>query len=234
MLRRSDETTCGLHLRKDLLRGAALQAQSYHQKMFSPSPLKIFKISNAQEARPNFDITPITPTKDNIYSNLYNYGYGESKIHSLMSLDDLKTARAELAMITLARAYVYRCEIQGGPWTSGLHLFWRIKNKLEQEPDLQLEDLRTPLPITYKRQIEIAKWSLVDLRLCFISELATQAKAASHKLGAFDTLAEDAAAAVDTLSLRKLLRWLKSDAKPRLEAALPEREYRALGRELRD
>src|SRR5262249_6406614 len=97
---------------------------------------------------------------------------------------------------------------------------------------IELKDLRTELPLPIVRQIELAQWALIMLRLTFVSDIGYHAQALNHKVAKLANIAEEAAAHVDSLSAAKLLLWVKREGTKRFEAALPEQTYKRLSDKL--
>ena len=236
ILRRPDETTCWKHLRKDLLIDRALEQQKVHSVQYEqPEPLR-----NVSTLASAFDEVHQTSALgslngDQVTNVVTNYGEYGTKIESLAQLDRMTGPRAELARLVLGRAYTHRCFVRDHKWTSGLHLLWWTRTRLEEDPnpEVHLDDLRYHLAVSIERQIELVKWSLIMLRLVFISDIGTYASRANdQEIGSLHSLAEDAAANTETVSVRKLSRWIKKEALPRLDQVFPETKYKQTGREL--
>jgi hypothetical protein len=169
---------------------------------------------------------------DSVAAVVSDYGQLDTKIVSLAQLKMVPGCRAELALLSLSRGYVGRCVERGGSWTSGLHLLWWTGERLSEEPKIELNDLRAELPLPLDRQIEIAQWAVIMLRLTFVSDVGYHALAMRHKVSKLASLAEDAAIQVDTLSPARLLRWIKREGVKRFGAALSERTYKQLRKDL--
>lgn len=235
VLRRPDETTCSLHIRKDLLFPSAQAEREHHGKVFGPGcALKVVKTRDEADSE-IYRHQPEGPLNgDRVVSLVAEYGDLHSKIESLAQLRSTPGPRAETAMLSLARGYTSRCVTRGGRWTSGLHLVWWTRRRLEEDPapSVALEDLRFQLPVSIKRQQELVQWSLAMLRLSFVSDIGFHGQAANDDIGKLASLAEDAAAGTETVSLRKLLSWIRKEALPRFDDVLGYPRYRELARGL--
>jgi hypothetical protein len=227
VLRQADETTCGRQRRKDLLQASALRASRLQQDRY---PLdKVVRLDGTSfngEAEQYItpDIDPLHT--DQIGSVVAEYGEFDTKIEALAQLRQIGTPRAELARLSLGRAYVDRCINRGGYWHSGLNLLWWTKERLAEYPHFQYDDIRLHLPIPIQRQRELEAWSLLMLRLAFIADVSVYAasrKAISKQgrtLGArvarLASLPEEAAEHAGTV-VTKLFRWVGRVAVQRLE-----------------
>jgi hypothetical protein len=164
------------------------------------------------------------------------YGLLGSKVESLARLQSIPGYRAEAAKLSLGRAYVQRCnEHNPGTWTSGIHLLMWTRRRLKDDPQIDSNEIRVELPISLKRQIEIAKWSLLMLRLMFISDVGYHARDAAgdgSDVKKLKSLAEDAAIQTEKVNYNTLMRWIKKEALPRFDKALPYDSYRELSLDL--
>ena len=171
---------------------------------------------------------------DSVGEVVADYGEYETKIESLAQLRTQKTFRSEIAMLSLGRAYTERCVLRGGSWTSGIHLFWWTKRRLL---DAELfapvpSDFRYSTTASLVRQVELAEWSLLMLRLAFISDLGTHSQGTVNSIESLESIAEQAALDTEIPSKRKLLVWIKRKGNPMLERVLPESRYRSITAEL--
>ncbi len=235
ILRRPDETTCAWLTRKDLLLPSAQAEQQIHQRLFGPDTnLKVITTREAAGSALYQQENAGVLNGDRVVNLVTEYGDLDTKVESLAQLRATRGPRAELAMLSLARGYTGRCVSRDGTWTAGLHLVWWTRNKLEEDPSplITLEELRLQLPVSLKRQIELVQWSLVMLRLSFISDIGYHALPHKDPVGSLASLAEDAAAAIGTVSLRKLRPWIKKTALPRFDEVLGFARYKKLAREL--
>jgi len=113
-----------------------------------------------------------------------------------------------------------------------LHLIWWTKRKLALCPDVRGTDLRTASPLPVTRQIELGQWSILMMRLLFISDVAscTPGDDGIHELAG---LAEAAAEQTQTPSPLRLRRWVRREGLPLFDAALSAERYEELAAELR-
>ncbi|NOY92642.1 MAG: hypothetical protein GXP55_15750 [Deltaproteobacteria bacterium] len=243
ILRAADATTCGRQRRKDLLFASAQRESNSHRATFPEDRIVYVRVARDGECIPA-NGTSLSKELEELESDpvgrsVVDFNRLDTKIGALAQLRNLLGARAELAMLSLGRSYVFRCSQRQGAWTSGLHLVWWLRqDRLEREPDLQINDLRwSQGEPTLRRHRELASWSLVMLRLAFLSDVATHARDplgnALHPFAKLADLAEEAAVATQTTNLAKLMRWVRRDACKRLDAVLPASEYDRLAGELR-
>lgn len=235
ILRRPDETTCALHTRKDLLLPSALRENMYHMRVFGEdSSLKLVSTREAAESEIYRHESAEPLNGDPVVNLVAEYGDLGTKVESLAQLRSTPGPRAELAMLSLSRAYTNRCVKRDGGWTSGLHFVWWTRKRLEEDPapSIALEDLRFHLPVPLERQLEIVQWSIAMLRLSLVSDIGYHGRCQNDDVGSLDSLAEEAAAATEVLDLRKLLRWIEKTALPRFDGVLGYARYKKLAREL--
>jgi hypothetical protein len=120
-----------------------------------------------------------------------------------------------------------------GRWTSGLHLLWWTCWRLLDDPDVKVEDLRVESPAPLARQVDLAKWSIIMMRLMLISDVAWYA-GKRERIATLSSLAERAAEKTAALSPSKLLAWIRREGTRIFDRALPEARYRQLAGELRE
>ncbi|MFH1465596.1 MAG: hypothetical protein ABIO70_14510 [Pseudomonadota bacterium] len=231
ILRHADFTTCGGHLRKDLGIHAAEAAAERHAVRYQAEV--ITDLEGAPVNGGYLESDPSLLRGDRVGAAVADYGFLPSKIASLVQLREIPGGRAELAMLSLGRTYVRRCMSREGRWTSGVHLTWWTQERLASDPELTPADFRLQSFTTLRRQAELAQWSIVMLRLTFLSDIASYAVQGRDEVGALVDLAEEAAAEAGT-SLRKLLRYVRARALPQLRGALPEARYRQIAAELHE
>jgi hypothetical protein len=231
-----EQLTCGRHLRKDLpMTTAAVEAQR-HERQFTPAA--VVRLSEKPQRPVNGGYTSVDAADfarladDKVCDIVFDHGKVDSKIATMAQLRVLDGGRAELAMLSLARAYVRWCVSHEGKWTSGLHLLWWTRKKLTSIPDVRGTDLRTASPLPPARQIELAQWALVMMRLIFVSDIAAYA-GKGDRFGKLASLAEEAAEETEQLSATRLLRWVERRAAPAFDAALSGKRYEQLADELR-
>ena len=103
---------------------------------------------------------------------------------------------------------------------------------------IEATDLRGESPVPLARRVDLAKWSLIMMRLLFISDLGEYAGEADYRghgnrIRRLSSLAERAAEATGDLSPRRLLQWVRREAAPQFDEALPADQYERLLTELR-
>lgn len=234
VLRRSDETTCALQLRKDLMLDSALAATVRHQAFYKRRDgVQLLQTREPVENGAYLSHDASSLRDDRVGVACAEYGEYGSTIESLAQLRSLGTYRAEMAMLSLGRAYTYRCYTRFGSWTSGIHLVWWTRQKLESDPNPTpgSVDWRYQAATSLDRQIELATWWLLMLRLVFISDVAAHAR----QRDAFENLAslpEVAARETDGLSVKKLQRWIRTRGLDLINTYLPESRYKEIAREL--
>lgn len=242
VLRQADETTCGRQRRKDLLHTSALRSSQLQQDRYPLNEVVRLDGTSFNGEAEQYVTPEIAPLQeDQIGSVVAEYSEFDTKIEALAQLRQIGTPRAELARLSLGRAYVARCVTRGGYWHSGLNLLWWAKERLAEYPQLRIDDIRLQLPIPLQRQQELEAWSLLMLRLAFIADVAAHAASGQaisqqgRTLGArvarLASLPEEAAEHAGTVVV-KLFRWVGRVALQRMEEALPRSEYRALSQEL--
>ena len=233
ILNAADSTTCGLHLRKDVSINRAKEISYIHKNHFTTKC--VTRIVDAGCYEPDVSDSDRDKghlRKDSVADAVIDYGELGSKIESLAQLKAMPGARAELAMLSLGRAYVSNCISRNGSWTSGLHLYWWSKSRLAEIPEIKVEDLRTVGATNISRQSVLTAWSLVMLRVTFIDDITTYAGQQNDPLGKVDSLTEQAALSMDTFNLRNLERWLKNEVVPQLDARLSSARYAELATRL--
>jgi hypothetical protein len=141
-------------------------------------------------------------------------------------------ARAEVAMLSLARSYVSHCIGRQGSWINGLHLYWWTKERLTAIPDIAITDIRSTGGLQLARQIELTAWSVVMLRLTVIDDIIEYAAAQDDPFGEVRGLLDKSAEAVSTFNLRTLAKWMRTEALPSLDRMLPYERYVELARQL--
>uniref|UniRef100_UPI0040561CF6 hypothetical protein n=1 Tax=Candidatus Electrothrix sp. TaxID=2170559 RepID=UPI0040561CF6 len=229
----SDDTTCGLHLRKDLTVSRAIEVSVIHKTHYTPEYIARLHdgrcytpdVSNNEKDKEHL-------RKDVIADIVVDYGELGSTIESLAQLKAIPGARAELAMLSLGRGYIANCMSCGGKWTSAVHLYWWSRRRITEIPEIKVEDLRSAGATQLARQADLTSWSLMMLRLTFIDDIATYANQQDDALGTVSNLPEQAALALDSFNLRTLSKWLKKEAAPQLDARLSHLRYTELAKQL--
>ncbi len=233
MLIAADSTTCGQHMRKDLPLRRAQEVSKIHLCKYTK---QIIVDVNTNEAS-NMAVSPdakniILLQNDPVGELVSDFGMLDSKIESLAQLKTLKSVRAEVAMISLARGYINTCMSLDGNWTSGLHLYWWTKKRLPEIPVIAINDLRTSTRIDPARQVILTTWSVVMLRLTLIDDIVQYAAAQDDPISGASGLLQKAAEAVQTFNLQKLSTWMKNEAIPILDKKLSAERYIELSKKL--
>ena len=231
VLHRSNQLTCGQLFRKDLLLPSAVDEQRHHLARFNPQRIVALHDRTLDVYRSgHVDSDTGVLASDPVAREVADYGLAGTKIESLARLSTQASGRAEVARHALGRMYVRNCIARGGAWTSGLHLLRWTKAMLAAEPYVEwpeLTDSLLPLP----RAMELTKWSIVMLRLTFLSDIGFHAPM-TESVAALRDLPEHAAAALDEVALEPLLAWLKIEGAAIIERALPDATYYALAAQL--
>jgi hypothetical protein len=169
------------------------------------------------------------------------YDYGDDvKVASIANLHGQDTVRAEIAMLSLSRAYVHQC-MQNGAWTSGIHILQWTKNRIKKEKHfnheirLGLTDRYKSLPISSERQEDIEKWSLLLFRLTFISDVGFHA-VTSGQDPSMEALAQVPNTAMEdtdgNVKYATLKRWVHRKGLEIIERHFSDARYKALRQEL--
>ena len=228
------ELTCGRQFRKDLPLASATRQQELHEVRFTPSTISSLMtrrpVNGAHTSSKNADLAPLAA--DPVGAAVTQYGRLDTKMESLAQLAVLPGARSHIALASLGRTYVRRCMARNGKWTSGLHIFWWVRKRIEEEPDVRVEDLRVTSAVPLGRQVDLARWSIVMLKLTFLADVGEHARDTSDRVRVTRDLLERAAEATGELSFRQLMRWVRGEGRRILDAALPEDEYERRSREL--
>lgn len=233
ILNTADGTTCGWHMRKDLPLDRARQVARIHAARFPDSFIVRIRDETPAATEISDDERDLEALRnDGVAEVVTDYGLLDSKILSLSQLKMLPGARAEVAMISLARGYVNNCITRRGSWTSALHLYWWAKRRLPEIPDIAVTDLRATSGIPLSRQVVLTAWSIIMLRLTFIDDVAEYAASEDDPVGELKGLLQKAATAVQTFNLQRLSGWMRREALPLLDRQLPYERYRDLSRQL--
>ncbi len=109
---------------------------------------------------------------------------------------------------------------------------WWTKSRLSDEPKINIGDIRNTYGLQLERQVTLASWSVIMLRLTFIDDMVMYAQKDNERLGTVTGLLEQAAEAVTTFNIRRLLQWTKHKAVPALDQQLDWERYIQLSNEL--
>jgi hypothetical protein len=223
----SAHTTCKNHMRKDLALQRALEVSEHHSNYYpSDGIVTIFDehIDRHDISKASADLSRLR--EDSIGELVVDYGYFGSKIESLSQLRRVKGARAEVAMLSLSRAYVNNCYKKNkNKWTSGIHLYWWTKSRLSDIPSIRVEDIRSTEGLQLSRQVELITWSIVMMRLTFIEDIAVYANYFNNDLGKAVGILDEAASINQSFNVHKLSRWMKKEAVPLLDSYLSADQY---------
>jgi len=233
VLNQSDKTTCGLHVRKDLGLARAQHISARHKEYYEDG--QIVRIESKTVVESDFsssdkDIEILR--RDQVGEAAVDYGLLGSKIESLAQLNIISSARSDIAFSSLGRAYVRNCVRSGGPWTSGIHLYWWTKKRLGNVPSVEVGDLRYSGSIQLSRQTDLAIWSVMMLQLSFIEDIVQYADEQNDEIGQVRGITNSAALAVPIFNIRKLSSWIKRELFPALELRLDYRRYSEISRDL--
>ncbi|WP_150126944.1 hypothetical protein [Sphingomonas panacis] len=234
MLNNADETTCGQHIRKDLGFERAQEVSRVHSKHFDNRI--IVRVLGGEHLARDFSSSLQDEERlrrDEVADAVIDFGVLDTTISSLAQLKPMHTARSVIAMTSLGRAYVRNCRIRGGSWTSGINLYWWNKNRLDQIPELLVDDIRYTGATSLKRQADLAIWSVMMLRLCFIDDIVEAAFVENDEIGLERGITDRAATAVQDFDLRKLGVWIRRELLPSLAARLNNDRYRSIVGELK-
>ena len=231
------QLTCGRQFRKDLGAESAAKQRTLHERRFSPEMIAKLNestrpVNGGHTSASKADLHELA--SDHVAEAVLDYGRLESKIASLAQLRYLSGVRPEMAMLSLGRVYVRRCLDRGGRWTSGMHLFWWTRRRVLENPEIELADLRVESTAPLSRQVALAQWSIIMMRLLFISDVGFYAGSSDRKMGRLARFAELAAEQTGELSPKRLLGWLKRDGTRLLNQALSEERYEKLSATLRN
>jgi hypothetical protein len=226
-------TTCGQLLRKDLLAESATRQQAIHRQSYVDEFVVMVSKPGTHAAAPELvEKANGQLPADPVIEEAQNYGGVDSKIASMAALHRIPGARAEVARLSLSRAYFRNCRNRGGAWTAGVHLLHWTLARLDDDPSIDATDLRGPIAFSLGHTIAVARWTVIAFRLAFVSDVARAAKAESDRAGALATLAGKAMNAAPGTDPDRLLTWLR-EKRPTWSAALTPHRYAALREKLR-
>ena len=231
ILNNSSQTTCKLQLRKDLSQSRALEVSKWHSQYYNNDDIVTIYDDKINGGDISKKLTDINRLKTDAVGDLVtDYGHLGSKIESLSQLRRVEGARAEVALLSLSRAYVNNCYNKSKKWSSGIHLYWWTKSRLADTPEIKVEDIRTTDGLQLSRQVELISWSIIMLRLTFIEDIAIYAKESRDNLGKAVGILDEAASENHSFNVNKLTRWMKKEAVPLLDSYLEAERYHDLAK----
>lgn len=246
VLRQADHSTCGQQKRKDLLHLSAERAARRQRELFPAQTVVRIDGEPFNGSAGSYISTDRTLLTDPVASTVAEY-HLQPRIAIFAQFRRMAGARAELALVSLGRAYVANCVARDQKWTSGINIAWWVRERCVREPEPVLQydqDIRYELPVSPDRQIALAKSSLLMLRLVFFSDMGRHAENSlqqnegsqviqdtSKSMQQLTTLADDAAENAG-LELAALCSWVQDVGLKRLDAALPKESYEAIQQEL--
>ena len=234
ILNLTDETTCGQHLRKDLGLARALSVSVIHKRVYDEEKIvrlssnRIF-VMDASVSGKDIDLL----RGDLVASAVLDYGFLESTIGALAQFKSIETARSDIALSSLGRAYISNCVSNGGKWTSGIHIYAWTRKRVARIPEIPMDDLRYSVSIAISEQAELAKCSVMMLKIYLLDDIIGYARQQNDDLGHEHGIADQAAEAVQTFDVMRLSRWIKKKMLPSLDARLNRDRYYRIADELR-
>jgi len=162
-----------------------------------------------------------------------DYGQLSSSIETIARLSSIETARSDVAMTSLGRAYVRNCIRNNGSWTSGIHLFWWTKKRLDKVPEVKIHDIRYAGGPTLDRLTQLTSWSIMMFRITLIDDIVVHA-GSTDEIGQATDLLDKAATEIQVFNTRKLADWLRREVIPLLDARLSYDRYAEVARRLRE
>lgn len=227
-------TTCGQLLRKDLLAASAERERALHAATYAEDHVALVTAPGVRaEARRFVEAPNGQLLADDVVEEVQQYGTQGSKIATMAALHRIRGARAEVAMLSLSRAYFANCVRGGGAWTAGVHLlFWTLK-RLEENPALAATDLRGPIGHSLGQTIAVARWLVVTQRLALVSDVARQAAKDNDPVAKLGDLAIGAVKAGQGADPDELLGWL-AGKRPAVRRALSPARYAELRKSLHE
>jgi hypothetical protein len=220
-------------LRKDLLSARATKEQKLHRRSFRVEFVQELtaprKPMSGAELVSEFEDQAVG---DDVFRDVAEYGLLPSKVATLAALWSRSGIRAEIAMLSLGRAYFTNCIRQRGKWTAGLHLARHTLNRLTEDPLLSLEDLRGPVIAPLAKAIDLAKWAVVAQRVAMLVDVGRTAEADGDRVVRWVDLGTTAIATTAPGSAKSLLGYLRRKRRG-FEEALDQQRYRELAQSLR-
>ena len=233
ILNRSGETTCGQMMRKDMPLDLAREENAAHRRTFAEDgPIVLVRTGRPAGSEVSDDPRDIEQLRrDEVADEVLDYRKLGTTTETLALLGKQRKIyerpRAELAFLCLGRGFISNCVERGdGSWTSGVHLFRWTRRSLATLPEIDPSDLRFENGLPLSRKVEMAKWSLVTLRLLFIVDLALLAQQTEpgHRFGELADVLDQATADLEGIQPEKLLGWMDNKLRKRINAVLPAQE----------
>lgn len=234
LLTRAEETTCKRQMRKDLGYSSAMSESQAHSTTFPDRVVHLRSKKSGENFASGSKSDLALLRSDKVGEAVVDYGALGAKIESLAILRTIEGARAELAMLSLSRAYAHTCFQRSNSWDRGIHLYWWTANRLSTVPEVGVADLIRTSFLPLARQVELAQWSIVMLRLTFLSDVGHHARWSRDRVSKLASMLDEAALASETVSLKKLLRWTATTGSRQVESVLPESRYSSLARRLHE
>jgi hypothetical protein len=233
VLNQAGQTTCGQHVRKDLGLSRAAEVATVHARQFEEGRIVRFLTNeevpgDVSSAARDF----MRLRDDDVAAAVLNYGKLESKMAALSQFKNSNSARSAIALTSLGRGYVRNCRSRGGPWTSGLHLFWWTRKRISHQPVLKPSDIRFSAATTLSRQYDLTLWSIIMLKLTLLDDIIAHASAENDPLGIAGGVAILAVEAVPDPNPTKLRNWIRGELLPILDEVMGNERYRELAGEL--
>jgi hypothetical protein len=223
-------TTCGQLLRKDLLIESAERERVLHSGVYRENRVSLVMNPDAPATKLVERSNGQMPT-DAVFEEVQAYGTVDQKIGTMAALHRIAGPRAEVAMLSLSRAYVANCFRRDRKWKSGVHLLHWTLQKLDEEPIFSPTDLRGPLAFSLAQTNAIAKWTLIMFRLGLVADVAAYASKSQDPVGRLRRFAISASAIAPPTDPEKLLMWL-SAKKSSWSRPLSQARYARLREEL--
>ena len=231
-LHESHNTTCGQLLRKDLLSARAAKEQKLHRRMFYVQFVQELALPGEPVSGEGLISKLETEiVGDEVFRDITEYGLLPNKIASLAALWSRSGVRAEIALLSLGRAYFTNCIRRRGKWTAGLHLARRTLVRLMEDPVLFMEDLRAPVVAPLAKAIDLGKWAIVAQRVAMLVDVGRAAQADGDRVARWGELGMEAIAVTAPGSAKSLLAHLRRK-RQRFEEALDEQRYREVAQSL--
>ena len=232
VLNRPQSTTCGQLLRKDLLAESAQRERAIHATTYPEDRVVLVAEPKQVASRKGYvEKANGQLPADPIVEEVQGYGHLDSKIATMAALHRIPGARAEVALLSLSRAYFGNCMAHGGRWTAGVHLLFWTLSRLDEPPVINATDLRGPIAYSLGHTISLARWTIVALRLAFVSDVGRAARAEHDRAGKLARLPEQAVRAAPGIDPDRLIRWL-GKKKSGWSSALSAHRYARLREEL--